>query len=112
MEAIEDFQLPAPDFTAITKMQPGFTKAALFAHKKLNTMTEPERIRACYQHACLCFAIGTLMTNATLRKRFGIEDHNAAKASRLIAEAVDAGLLKPANPKQGKKYASYLPFWA
>jgi predicted HTH transcriptional regulator len=112
VEAIEDFQLPAPDFTAITTMQPGFTKATLFAHKKLKAMTEPERIRACYQHACLCFVIGTPMTNATLRKRFGIEDHNAAKASRLIGEAVDAGLLKPADPKQGKKYASYLPFWA
>ena len=31
IEAIEAFQLPAPDFTAITSMQPGFTKATLFA---------------------------------------------------------------------------------
>lgn len=110
--AIEVFQLPAPDFTAITTMQPGFTKATLFAHKKLTEMTAPERIRACYQHACLCFVMGTIMTNATLRKRFGIEAHNAAKASRLIGEAVDDGLLKPADPARGKKYASYLPFWA
>lgn len=75
-------------------------------------MTGPERIRACYQHACLCFMLDKPMTNASLRKRFGIEDQNAAKASRLIAEAVDAGMLKPADPSQGKKYASYLPYWA
>ena len=56
--------------------------------------------------------MNTSMTNATLRKRFGIEDHNLSKASRLIAEAVDAGRLKPADPRQGRKYASYLPFWA
>ena len=112
VEAVERFQLPAPDFTAITTMQPGFTKATLYAYRKLTSMTAPERIRACYQHACLYFVMGTPMTNATLRKRFGIEDHNAAKASRLIAEAVDAGRLKPADPKQGKKFASYLPFWA
>jgi predicted HTH transcriptional regulator len=52
------------------------------------------------------------MTNGTLRERFGIEERNAAKASRLIADAVDAGMVRPADPNQGKKYASYLPFWA
>ena len=112
VEAIETFQLPAPDFAAITTMQPGFTKATLFAHKKLKAMTADERIRACYQHACLCYVTGITMTNATLRKRFGIQDHNSAKASRLIAEAVGSGLVEPADPTQSKKYASYLPFWA
>lgn len=112
VEAIEAFQLPAPDFQAITTMQPGFTKATLFAHKALRAMTALERVRACYQHATLCYVLGTPMTNASLRKRFGIEDKNAAKASRLIGEAVEAGKLKPADPSQGKKYASYLPFWA
>jgi ATP-dependent DNA helicase RecG len=111
VEAIEAFQLPAPDFTAIATMQPGFTKATLFAHRKLRAMTADERIRACYQHACLCYVTGTPMTNATLRRRFGIQDHNSAKASRLIAEAVGSKLVKPADLSQGKKYASYLPFW-
>ena len=99
--AIELFQLPAPDFMAILTMQPGFTKAILFAHKPLNAMSAPERIRACYQHACLCFVTGTLMTNATVRRRFGIEDRNAAKASRLIGEAMAAERIKPADPEQG-----------
>jgi predicted HTH transcriptional regulator len=75
-------------------------------------MDNKGRIRACYQHACLCFVTNRRMTNATLRERFGIETRNAAKASRIIAEAVNDGKKKPADPAQGKKYASYLPFWA
>lgn len=110
--AVEAFQLPAPDFTAITTTQPGFTKATLFAPRRLNDMDSQERIRACYQHACLCFVSGSRMTNASMRKRFGIEEHNAAKASRIIADTLAADLIKPFNPDQGKKYASYLPFWA
>lgn len=110
--AIEAFQLPAPDFTAITTSQPGFTKATLYAPRKLNDMDSKERIRACYQHACLCLVSGSRMTNTSMRQRFGIEEHNAAKASRIIAEALAANLIKPFDPDQGKKYASYLPFWA
>lgn len=112
IEAIEAFQLPAPDFTAITTTQPGFTKATLFGPRKLNDMDSNERVRAGYQHACLCFVAGGRMTNASMRQRFGIEEHNAARASRIIAETLEAGLIKPFNPVQGKKYASYLPFWA
>ena len=34
------------------------------------------------------------------------------EASRIIADTLAAGLIKPFDPDQGKKYASYLPFWA
>lgn len=110
--AIEGFQLPAPDFKAITTIQPGFTKATLYAPRELKDMDSQERIRACYQHACLCLVSGRRMTNASMRQRFGIEERNAAKASRIIAETLDANLIKPFDLDQGKKYARYLPFWA
>ena len=110
--AIEMFQLPAPDFTAITTMQPGFTKATLYAHKKLSEMDSEDRIRACYQHACLCFVTGRRMTNSSLRERLGIEDENAAQASRLIRESVNSGLVRLYDPDARRKNASYLPFWA
>jgi ATP-dependent DNA helicase RecG len=113
--SVEAFQLPAPDFSAITTMQPGFTKATLFAYRKLSGMDSEDRIRACYQHACLCFVTGRKMTNASLRDRFGIEERNAARASRIIGETLAAGRIKPFDPDQGKKYACYLrylPFWA
>ena len=40
--AVETFQLPAPDFVAITTTQPGFTKATLFAPRK-RTLSEVEQ---------------------------------------------------------------------
>ena len=94
VEAIEAFQLPAPDFTAIMTMQPGFTKATLFAHKKLSDMDSKDRIRACYQHACLCFVTGRRMTNPSLRQRFGIDQKNASQASRIIKETLMAKMIK------------------
>ena len=110
--AIEQFQLPPPNFEVIATTKPGSTKATLFAPRTLNEMNSHERIRACYQHACLCFVSGSRMTNTSMRNRFGIEKQNAAKASRIIADALAAGQIKPFDSNQGKKYASYLPFWA
>jgi ATP-dependent DNA helicase RecG len=112
VDAIEAFQLPAPDFTAITTMQPGSTKATLYAHQRLIDMDSKDRIRACYQHACLCHVSARKMTNTTLRQRFGIEEQNSAKASRIIAETVKAELIKPFDPDASKRYLSYVPFWA
>ena len=112
ISAVEAFQLPAPDFVAITTTQPGFTKATLFAPRKLSEMDSQDRIRACYQHACLCFVSGSRMTNPLLRRRFGIDAKNASQASRLIREALDAKVIRLHNPKVRLRDRSYLPFWA
>jgi predicted HTH transcriptional regulator len=109
---VEAYQLPAPDFTAISAMPPGFTKATLFAPRKLGEMDSKERIRACYQHACLRFVLGSRMTNATLRARFGIEAKNASQASRLIKESLAAKVIKLFDPDARDRDRSYLPFWA
>jgi hypothetical protein len=53
------------------------------------------------------------MTNATLRIRFSIEPQNYSIASRIIAEAMEAGLVKPYDPEnRSKKHAKYVPYWA
>jgi ATP-dependent DNA helicase RecG len=53
------------------------------------------------------------MTNASLRMRFGISDANAAMASRIIAETLETGLIKPYDPEnRSRKHARYVPFWA
>lgn len=104
----ELFQLPAPSF----ETPEGSTRAVLFAHKDLKDMDRADRIRACYLHACLRFVQRDPMTNASLRGRFGIEERNAAAASRIIRETMEDGLIKPYDPNQGKKYARYVPFWA
>jgi ATP-dependent DNA helicase RecG len=108
IEAVELFQLPAPDFTTPL----GFTKATLFAHQNLNDMDSSARTRACYQHACLCFVTGQKMTNASVRSRFGIDAKNAAKASRIIKEAVKAGSIKLRDPEVRDRDRNYVPFWA
>ena len=72
-------------------------------------MDRGERIRACYQHACLHYVSGRRMSNATLRKRLGIKDSNYPLASRIIKDAIEVGLIKP---YEGSGPASYVPFWA
>ena len=105
---IEFHQLPAPLF----EVPQGSTRAVLFAPKPLSQMDKDERIRACYQHACLKYVTRSYLTNASVRKRFGIDDKNSAIASRLIKEAVEAGIVAQYDPKASKKYMKYVPYWA
>lgn len=104
----EFYQLPAPIFEAIESS----TKAILFSHKSLRDMDHADRVRACYLHACLRFVQRDPMTNASLRERFGIAEHNASTVSRIIRETMEDDLIKAYDPSQGKKYAKYVPFWA
>ena len=109
ISSVELFQLPPPDFRVVEDN----TIVVLFALKRLNDMTQKERIRACYQHACLQFVSNEEMTNSSVRKRFGIEPQNYATASRIIAETIKAGFVKTSDPEnKSKKHSSYIPFWA
>lgn len=106
---VELYQLPAPDFL-VTE---GHTKIVLYAPRGFRAMDKNDKTRACYQHACLCHVSNQRMTNATLRKRLGISDENYATASRIIADTVDAGLIRPYDPQsRSRKHAKYVPFWA
>lgn len=52
------------------------------------------------------------MTNASLRERFGIEGKNSAMVSRLIKEALEAGLIKYHESTAGNRGRKYIPCWA
>jgi len=105
----EGYQLPAPDFQV---SEDRFT-AILYAPRPLGAMTRDDRIRACYQHACLRWVARTQLTNASLRGRFGISEANSAMASRIIAETEAVNLIKKHNPESwSRKHARYIPFWA
>lgn len=106
ISGVEDLLLPAPSFDA----GDDFTKVTLLAPRPFADMTVAERVRACYQHAALHWAGGERVTNATLRKRFGIESGNAAQISRVFGDAKKVGLIKLADPTAPK--AGYVPFWA
>jgi len=105
---VELFQLPAPLFEA----PEGFTRTVLFAHKPVSAMDKADRVRACYLHACLRYVTRKPMTNTSVRERFGIAEKNASMASRLLNEAVEAGLIFVEDPDAGTRSRSYLPFWA
>jgi predicted HTH transcriptional regulator len=101
-------QLPAPVFETTDDA----TRSVLFAHKALNDMGREEKVRACYLHACLRYVGRDPMTNGSLRDRFGIDERNAATASRIIRDALADKVIKPYDPDQGKRHAKYVPFWA
>ncbi len=105
---VEHYQLPAPLF----ERPEGFTRTVLFAHKSLAVMDRAERVRACYLHACLRYVMRDVLTNTSLRERFGVEEKNKAAVSRYIREAVNAGVIKPFNEDASRKLMKYVPFWA
>ena len=51
------------------------------------------------------------MTNSSLRERFGIEAKNAAIASRLIRDAMEAGWVVLEDEAAAKSERRYLPWW-
>jgi predicted HTH transcriptional regulator len=109
IKAAEVFQLPPPRFDVVHR----HTKATMFAPMKLSDMNRDDRVRACYQHACLRYVSNDQMTNTSLRERLGIATENYSIASRIIAETIDAGMVKRADPEStSKKHARYVPFWA
>jgi len=105
----ELFQLPPINVTANEYR----TCVTMYSYKTLNNLDKNEKIRACYQHACLKYVSNEKMTNQSLRQRFNIENQNAAIASRMIKDALEEGKIKEDNPtNKSRKFASYVPFWA
>lgn len=103
---VEVFQLPAPDFRTTGDS----TVAVLYGPRHFAQMDREERVRACYQHACLMYVSGKRMSNTTLRNRLGIKESSYPIASRIISEAIGAGLIRLHSGT--RRDASYVPFWA
>jgi ATP-dependent DNA helicase RecG len=109
ISAIEMFQLPPIDI----QIQEKHTKVIIFSYLKFADMDKKDRIRACYQHACLKHVMTEKMTNQSLRERFKIADENAAMVSRIIKDTYEAGLIKEEDPEStSRKYVKYIPVWA
>ncbi len=105
---VEAFQLPAPLFEATGSS----TRVTMFAPKSLSDMDKGERVRACYLHACLRYVTAQPTNNTSIRERFGISAKRPDKASRLLAEALDAGQIVIRDPAAGTRIRTYLPHWA
>lgn len=109
IHAAEVYQLPAPDFRAGYQR----TVAVLFGPRDFENMDRVVRIRACYQHCALKWVIAEHMTNQSLRERFHLPESKSASVSQVIAQAIEAGVIKPDEQVgMSRKFARYLPFWA
>lgn len=105
----EVYQLPAVDFIVSEKR----TRVTMFSYKDLNSLDKKDKVRACYQHACLRYVSNDIMTNQSLRERFQIEEQNSAIASRIIKDTIIEGVIKDDDPSSNsRKYKKYIPFWA
>lgn len=106
---VELYQLPPPDFIETDN----HLKVILYAQRPLTKMEKKDRVRACYQHCSLKYVSGSKMSNQTLRERFKILDRNHPIASRIIADTLQAELIKLSDPdSKSRKFATYVPFWA
>lgn len=109
IQAVEAYQLPAPDFRVGERR----TSAVLFAHLEIEEMGRTDRIRACYQHSCLRYVMNEQMTNQSLRTRFKLPEGKSATVSQIIAATMEAGKIKLADTTQkSTRYWRYVPFWA
>jgi predicted HTH transcriptional regulator len=100
---IELYQLPAPEFLS----GDNYTRVILYSPKSLRQMSKPDKIRACYQHACLKYVSGEYMTNQSFRERLNIDKKNYPIVSRLIREAINEGVIV-----EYEKSKMYIPYWA
>ena len=90
------------------------TTVTLFLGNAYERMSRNERCDALYWHACLRYAQGGSMSNATARERFGLGDErrDSLAISRLIRTCCEAGLIREEDETAGSKYRRYIPAWA
>jgi predicted HTH transcriptional regulator len=76
-------------------------------------MDKAERIRACYQHACLKWLSSDRMSNESLRQRLKLDKADTPVASKIIRDTTRAGLIRPAETgSNSSRHRRYVPFWA
>ena len=100
--------LPAPRIEIFEES----TKVTIFSEMEYKNIPTEDKIWSCYLHACLMYIQGDALTNASLRKRFGLKESSAGSISRLIKEVVDKNRIKALDPKTAKRYMRYVPIWA
>jgi len=100
--------LPAPKIALYEEN----VRVTIWSKVSFSSMSQEERVWGCYMHACIQYVQGQCLTNASLRKRFGLNEQSAGNASRVIKEAVNEKLIRAFDPNTAPKYMKYVPFWA
>lgn len=108
MIAVEAMHLPAPEFISSGDSM----RVVLFGPRAFGALSKADKQRTCFYHCVLRWLRHDPMSNTTLRSRFSLRDEDYQAVSAIIAEAIRAGRIAPADPKQGKRNARYVPYWA
>ena len=106
--AAEALHLPAPQIECYEES----TRVTVQGEIPFAELSQEERIRACYLHACIQQAQRSQLTNQSLRERFGLDSHAISTISRVIREAVQQKWIKPVDPDTAPRYMKYIPIWA
>lgn len=104
----ETCYLPAPKIDVYADN----VKVTLYSYREFSSLSQDEKIHACYLHACVMYVQGNQLTNSSLRNRFGLPESSSASVSRLIKAAKDAGLVKALEENTSTRLLRYLPYWA
>lgn len=99
---IELFQLTALEFLS----GDNYRRVILYSPKSLRQMSRPDKVRACYQNACLKYVSGEYMTNQSFIERLNIDKKNYSIVSRIIKEAIETGVIV-----EYEKSRMYMPYW-
>lgn len=62
--------------------------------------------------ACLASVIAETLTNADVRELFGLPADAKVKASRVIRDTLERGLIQPVDPDTAPRYMRYVLLWA
>ncbi len=96
----------------VENQQGRFTKATIFSKVPFDLTSKEDRVRTCYMQACLASVTADALTNADVRDLFGLPADAKVKASRVIRDTLERGLIKPVDPDTAPRYMRYVPFWA
>ena len=107
-EGLENVQQPSP----LVETGVDYTRIKLFWYPSFKEWTKADRLRTCYFAVCLKYIESIPVSNAVLRLRFGISQANSAVISRVIGDAIDAGLIRMQDDSVGAKARRYEPYWA
>lgn len=105
------FGRPDPQFRTGDQI----TTAVLIGRQNFVDMPVDERVWAAFMHCCLKWVSNDYLTNASMRKRFGLPDNKSSFVSNVISAAVDQKLIAPRPTAQltpSKRNAKYVPFYA
>lgn len=110
ISSCEAFYLPAPK--AVEYEEAGGSTRVSLMLRSLSLHGCVGSRMACYWHACICLTNGDVMTNQSLRSRFGERGPSQSTVSKLLSATVEARLIKPVDPGTAPRYMRYVPAWA